>query len=90
LDAPEFIRHFLMHVLPSRFVKMRHYGILSNRNRNRKLRLCQKLTFSKIQESQKLSVGELFLKLTGKDLRICPCCGGTRIHKTDFGFKFST
>jgi hypothetical protein len=90
LEAPEFIRRFLMHVLPSRFVKIRHYGILSNRNRNRKLRLCQKLTFSKIQKFQKLSAVELLLKLTGLDLRICPCCGGTMIHKTDFGFKFST
>jgi hypothetical protein len=90
LDSSEFIRRFLMHVLPSRFVKIRHYGILSNRNRSQKLRLCQKLTFSKIWESQKLSVGELFLKLTGIDIRVCPCCGGTMIHKTDFGFKFST
>ena len=70
LEASEFIRRFLMHVLPSRFVKIRHYGILSNRNRNRKLRLCQKLTFSKIQESQKLSAVELLLKLTGFDIRI--------------------
>jgi hypothetical protein len=90
LDAPEFIRRFLMHVLPSRFVKIRHYGILSNRNRNRKLRLCQKLTFSKIWESQKLSAIELLSKLTGFDLRVCPCCGGNMFHKTDFGFKFST
>jgi hypothetical protein len=80
----------LLHVLPSRFVKIRHYGILSNRNHNRKLRLCQKLTFSKIQESQKLSAVELLLKLTGLDIRICPCCGGTMIHKTNFDFKFST
>ena len=50
LDAPEFIRRFLLHVLPSRFVKIRHYGILSNRNRNRKLRLCQKLTLSRIRD----------------------------------------
>jgi hypothetical protein len=90
IDASEFIRRFLLHVLPSRFVKIRHYGILSNRNRNRKLRLCQKLTFSKIQESQKLSAVELLLKLTGLDIRICPCCGGTMIHKTNFDFKFST
>ena len=55
LGAFEFIRRFLLHVLPNRFVKIRHYGILSNRNRNSKLRLCQKLTFSKIRELQKLS-----------------------------------
>ena len=49
LASSEFIRRFLLHVLPSRFVKIRYYGILSNRNRNHKLRLCQKLTLSKIR-----------------------------------------
>ena len=91
IDASEFIRRFLLHVLPSRFVKIRHYGILSNRNRNSKLRLCQKLTFSRIRESQKLSMAELLLKITGLDLRVCPSCGeGTMIRKLDLGLKFAT
>jgi Putative transposase len=71
LEAEEFIRRFLMHVLPSRFVKIRHYGILSNRNRNRKLRLCQKLTLSQIREAQKISSATLLFKLTGLDLSVC-------------------
>ena len=74
LEVSEFIRRFLLHVLPSRFVKIRHYGILSNRNRSTKLRLCQKLTGVKIRELTKLSAVELLLQLTGIDLRICPCC----------------
>lgn len=74
LEAAEFIRRFLLHVLPIRFVKIRHFGILGNRNRNRKLRLCQKLTLSKIREAGKLSTVELLLKLTGLDLRVCPFC----------------
>jgi hypothetical protein len=91
LDASDFIRRFLLHVLPSRFVKIRHYGILSNRNRNIKLRLCQRLTFSKIRESQKLTTIDLLFKLTGIDLRICPCCGQrTMTLKTNFGCKFAT
>jgi hypothetical protein len=91
LDASEFIRRFLLHVLPSRFVKIRHYGILSNRNRNRKLRLCQKLTLSKIRDAGKLSVLELMFKLTGLDLRVCPYCGkGTMITKQLFGQVFQT
>jgi hypothetical protein len=82
LDTSEFIRRFLLHVLPYRFVKIRHYGILSNRNRNFKLRLCQKLTLSKIRQSQKLSMIELLLKLTGLDLRVCPSCGkGSMVTK---------
>lgn len=42
LDAIEFIRRFLLHVLPSGFVKIRHFGILSNRNRRSMLALCRK------------------------------------------------
>jgi hypothetical protein len=90
IDASEFIRRFLLHVLPSRFVKIRHYGILSNRTRNSKLRLCQRLTLSKIRESQKLATVDLLFKITGIDIRLCPCCGGTMNHKTNFGLKFST
>ena len=89
IDASEFIRRFLLHVLPSRFVKIRHYGILSNRNRNRKLRLCQRLTFSKSREVQKLSSVELLFKLTGLDLRVCPSCGdGTMIRKLSLDPNF--
>src|SRR5690606_18995300 len=42
----EFIRRFLMHVLPQGFVKIRHYGLLANRNRKNKLAICRKLTKS--------------------------------------------
>ncbi len=43
LDASEFIRRFLQHVLPSGFVKMRHYGLLANRWREVKLQICRQL-----------------------------------------------
>jgi len=43
LDAIEFIRRFLLHVLPSGFVKIRHFGFLANRNRSLRLDLCRKL-----------------------------------------------
>ena len=41
LDAVEFIRRFLLHVLPSGFVKIRHFGLLANRNRRQALALCR-------------------------------------------------
>ncbi len=41
LDAVEFIRRFLLHVLPSGFVKIRHFGLLANRNRRHALGLCR-------------------------------------------------
>ena len=41
LEATEFIRRFLLHVLPAGFVKLRHFGLLANRNRRRALDLCR-------------------------------------------------
>jgi len=43
LQAAEFIRRFLLHVLPHSFVKVRHFGLLANRGRRRKLALCRQL-----------------------------------------------
>jgi hypothetical protein len=79
LDASEFIRRFLLHVLPDNYVKIRHYGILSNRNRKTKINLCR--TYLGITEVEKrIPVQEetwedTFLRLTGVDMKICPCCG---------------
>jgi len=41
LDAAEFIRRFLLHVLPAAFMKIRHFGLLANRNRRQTLALCR-------------------------------------------------
>jgi hypothetical protein len=41
LNAPEFIRRFLLHVLPAGFVKIRHFGLLANRNRRQALEVCR-------------------------------------------------
>lgn len=77
LDAMEFIRRFMMHVLPSGFQKIRYYGFLSNCNRKRKLLKCLRLTRSPIKPKVKLSARELILKVKGIDISICPDCGGT-------------
>ena len=41
LDAVEFVRRFLLHVLPCRLREIRHFGLLANRNRRRALALCR-------------------------------------------------
>lgn len=46
LPAAEFIRRFLLHVLPKRFVRIRHYGLLANRHRKENLALCRRLLAS--------------------------------------------
>jgi hypothetical protein len=43
LQASEFIRRFLLHVLPDGFMRIRHYGYLANRHRHEKLELCRRL-----------------------------------------------
>src|SRR5262249_1322596 len=42
LEAPEFVRRLLLHVLPGGFVRIRHYGLLANRHRHEKLALCRR------------------------------------------------
>ncbi|HDN67596.1 MAG TPA: IS91 family transposase [Firmicutes bacterium] len=75
LDAFEFIRRFLLHILPDGFMKIRYYGILSHRNRKRKLALCKKLLGVDHKEHEKESWQDLLARITGIDPRICPCCG---------------
>lgn len=83
INAEEFIRRFLMHVLPHRFVKIRHYGILSNKNRSTKLKKCKLILKVSVQKEElKLTFSELLLKLTGIDITVCPCCNkGKMIYK---------
>ena len=49
LEAVEFMRRFLLHVLPKGFVRIRHYGLLSNRSRKQKLLLCRRLLGSVVE-----------------------------------------
>ncbi len=77
LKADEFIRRFLLHVLPDRFVKIRHYGLLANRNRKDNIALCRELLGSnKIQatKDEPTTWQERFLEITGVDLTKCPVC----------------
>jgi hypothetical protein len=81
LSGVEFVRRFLMHVLPKGFVKIRHYGILSNRNRDTKLELCKKLmrnsksVSSECTAERFMSKIDALIKLIQRDFTICPCCG---------------
>jgi hypothetical protein len=78
LDAFTFIRRFLFHVLPDGFMKIRHYGILSNRNRKDKLLICKDLLGVEVKDRsesvEKESWEDLLLRITGIDYRICPSC----------------
>ncbi len=74
LKADEFIRRFTMHILPDRFVKIRHYGILGNRNKKLKFKRCIEIFRVKPRDDEKLSSAELFFKLTGIKIGMCKVC----------------
>ena len=77
LSASEFISRFLLHILPSGFQRIRHFGLLSNRSRE-KLRLCRRLLLvSEAQQSQSNQAKDWKQKyelLTGVSLLLCPAC----------------
>ena len=84
LDAVEFIRRFLMHVLPTRFVKIRYYGINANRNKNTKLKLGQKLTnILNNPLYKKLTKMELLKKITNGKAFLCPVCNKETLKLED-------
>ena len=75
LEADEFIRRFILHILPPRFMKIRHFGLLGNRNKTKKLTLCKSLTNTKVLAKENISTLELLKRVTGKDFNLCPECG---------------
>ena len=54
ITANEFIRRFLLHVLPDHFTKIKHYGLLSNRDKKKNIRFC-KFLISKIISNEFIS-----------------------------------
>ncbi|SDM86418.1 IS91 family transposase [Acetanaerobacterium elongatum] len=82
LSAEEFIRRFLMHVLPSSFTKIRHYGFLSSRGKQKKLRICKLQTGTKLIPKEKLSAEQLIQKLIGRKPSQCPRCGYSGLLRT--------
>jgi Putative transposase len=75
LDAHEFIRRFLLHVIPKGFVRVRHYGFLANHSKDC-LSKCRQLLglLPALPKSPKRSIEELMLALTGSDITRCSLC----------------
>jgi hypothetical protein len=75
ISAVEFIRRFLLHSLPKRFVRIRHYGFSANRNRKDNLAKIRRLLGLSVLKAEKdPSIEEMMLKLTGIDITLCPRC----------------
>lgn len=81
LSEDEFVRRFLLHVLPTGFMKIRHYGLLANRGRDERLETCRKL----LNAISPKGLIPSFPKQTPKPLHCCPGCGSC-----SFGLVFSS
>ena len=79
ISGEEFIRRFLLHILPDKFTKIKHYGLLSNRNKKNNIRFCR-LLISKILTNEFVStISRVFNKFK------CEKCGSTNFI---YSFKY--
>ncbi len=93
VSADEFLRRFLLHVLPEGFTRIRHYGLYAGRNVDTKLvaarallALQGKVCAPRAKLDPDLPWWARLLERTGVDVRCCPCCGG----RLDLGPRLST
>ena len=77
LDAAEFIRRFLLHVLPSGVHRIRHYGLLAGAVRARNIERARQLLAASTPESAQTEADDE--TETPSPARRCPCCGGRMI-----------
>ena len=83
LEGTEFIRRFLMHVPPKGFVRIRHYGLLSNHNKRKLIPICRNLIgcrefLRRFRKEDKVHAIKILYK---KDVTVCPCYGGNVSYK---------
>jgi putative transposase/transposase-like zinc-binding protein len=90
LSAEEFIRRFLLHVLPEGFVRIRYYGLLANRHRATNLALCRELLASVApakppadEAPASESWQARLTRLTGQDPTLCPHCGRGHLRRVE-------
>ena len=80
LTGEEFLRRFLLHVLPDRFVRIRYYSLFANRQREKALALCREVLPGRPARRSKIDKAdwrELLQRLTGIDPTRCEVCGQT-------------
>jgi hypothetical protein len=82
LSADEFLRRFLLHVLPGGFQRIRHFGLLANRHRVENLARCRTLlAVPAVVPQPSPSYRERYRQWTGHDLLQCPRCQSGQMHR---------
>lgn len=81
LGQEEFLRRFEQHILPRGFVKIRHYGFLTNKNKHARLAIIrQALGLSPMKAIVKVPIAQRMLEKYGKDITLCPICEKGRMQ----------
>jgi hypothetical protein len=83
LGADEFIRRFLLHILPRGFMKIRYFGFLSHKNKKQAVELIRNLIDpdALLPEKTKETIAEMMLRLTATDITCCPECKKGKMKK---------
>jgi len=84
LEPQEFIRRFMLHILPKRFMRVRAYGLLANRDRKKRLEKARAALgqFEAPVPKKKSESAEAFmLRVAGVDIRLCPRCRKGRMRE---------
>lgn len=82
LTALEFVRRLLLHVLPTGFQRIRHYGILANRHRQAKLAVCRQLLGAGTAAEPECAEETKEIRESASSItptRVCPVCGAGRL-----------
>jgi hypothetical protein len=80
LNVHAFMRRFLLHVVPYRFVRIRYFGLLAHRNKKKALMTC--LAFYQLEGKTHLHLFDwrtMYAMTTGKDCLLCPACGNGKL-----------
>jgi hypothetical protein len=96
IDAEEFIRRFMLHVLPQGFTKIRYFGFLAHTRKKSAIarirRIIDPLT-APPEKAKKETARETMLRVTGVDIAICPACGKGKmvvVARLPLGFRMNT
>jgi len=83
ISADEFIRRFLLHVIPDSYKRIRHFGFLANRCKKQDMVRCRELLglCPDLPPIPAETMQEKMLRLTGVDVTVCPCCKQGRMRR---------
>jgi hypothetical protein len=83
LSAEEFLRRFSQHILPRGFVKIRHYGLLANHDREKRLCLCRRLLLAVTTLALLLLTPTCQEAIASAPAPTCPRCGSVRLNHVE-------